>query len=35
MSNLVLFGELRRRLDDHLERVSHVAAESDASSALS
>lgn len=35
MSNLVLFGELRRRLDDHLERVSRVATDGDADSALS
>ncbi|NGY57609.1 hypothetical protein G7043_01545 [Lentzea sp. NEAU-D13] len=35
MSNLVLFTELRQRLDDHLDLVSRVAAEGDAESALS
>lgn len=35
MGNLVLFGELRQRLDDHLELVSRVAADGDAKSALS
>jgi len=35
MGNLVLFAELRQRLDDHLELVSRVAAEGDAKSALS
>ncbi|MDX8051243.1 hypothetical protein SK571_17790 [Lentzea sp. BCCO 10_0798] len=35
MSNMVLFGELRQRLDEHLDLVSRVAAEGDAGSALS
>lgn len=35
MSNLVLFAELRQRLDDHLDLVSQVAADGDAASALS
>ena len=34
MSNLVLFGELRRRFDAHLERVSCVAVDGDAESAV-
>jgi hypothetical protein len=35
MSNLVLFAGLRQSLDDHLERVSRVAVDGDAGSALS
>ncbi|WP_159460521.1 hypothetical protein [Lentzea albidocapillata] len=34
MSNLVLFAGLRQSLDDHLERVSRVAVDGDAGSAL-
>lgn len=35
MSNLVLFSELRRRLDEHLARVLSVAVDGDVASALS
>jgi hypothetical protein len=34
MSNHVLFGGLRRNLDDHLERVLRVAVDGDAGTAL-
>ncbi|MGW6936863.1 hypothetical protein ACWGE0_42920 [Lentzea sp. NPDC054927] len=34
MGNLVLFAELRKRLDDHLDLVQRVAIDGDATSAL-
>lgn len=35
MGNLVLFSELRRRLVEHLDLVSRIAADGDGASALS